>query len=222
MKKLFFSFCLFLMTVTVFAQDYYKEIPNGEFELSEKCTKTKEQKLLLIEEWASINFKPGQYTLQKNDLDGRVTINWETTGETFSKYTRCNVASIYIIDLTEEGYSVKVRKPQCILKPTGFPHQYVMPFRSSVNKAIKQFIDETSEKYYRKSLTWDDDQHIFDIETALYEESIRLPRNQDGTPKASKRYFIMVEKHNICETVRGSVMKANISLLEGLYKTMNQ
>lgn len=210
------------MTVTVFAQDYYKEIPNGEFELSEKCTKTKEQKLLLIEEWASINFKPGQYTLQKNDLDGRVTINWETTGETFSKYTRCNVASVYIIDLTEEGYSVKVRKPQCILKPTGFPHQYVMPFRSSVNKAIKQFIDETSEKYYRKSLTWDDDQHIFDIETALYEESIRLPRNQDGTPKASKRYFIMVEKHNICETVRGSVMKANISLLEGLYKTMNQ
>lgn len=222
MKKLFFSFCLFLMTVTVFAQDYYKEIPNGEFELSEKCTKTKEQKLLLIEEWASINFKPGQYTLQKNDLDGRVTINWETTGEPFSKYTRCNVAGIYIIDLTEEGYSVKVRKPQCILKPTGFPHQYVMPFRSSVNKAVKQFIDETSEKYYRKSLTWDDDQHIFDIETALYEESIRLPRNQDGTPKASKRYFIMVEKHNICETVRGSVMKANISLLEGLYKTMNQ
>lgn len=222
MKKLILSLCLLLMTVTVFAQDYYKKMPNGEYELSEKCSKTKEQKLALIEEWASINFKPSQYTLQKNDLDGRVTINWETKGEPFSKYTQCDVSGVYIIDLTDEGYNVKVRKPQCTLKPTGFPHQYVMPYRSSVNKAVKEFIEETSEKYYRKSLTWDDDQHLFDLETALYEESIRLPRNPDGTPKASKRYFIMVEKHNICETVRGSIMKANMAQLEALYKTLNQ
>ncbi len=222
MKKFILSLCLVLMTVSAFAQNYYKKMPNGEYELSEKCGKTKEQKLALIEEWASISFKPSQYTIQKNDLDGRVTINWETKGEPFSKYTQCDVSGVYIIDLTEEGYCVKVRKPQCTLQITGFPHQYVMPYRSSVKKAVQDFIDETSAKYYRKSLTWDDDQHVADLETALYEESIRLPRNPDGTPKASKRYFIMVEKHNICETVRGSVMKANLSQLEGLYKTMNQ
>ena len=113
-----------------------------------------------------------------------------------------------------------VRKPQCTLKPKGFPHQYVMPFRNSVVKAVKQFIEENSEKYYRKTLTWDDDANLAKLQNELYEESIRLPRNQDGTPKPTKRYFIMVEKHNICETVRGSVLKANVMLLESLYKTM--
>lgn len=222
MKKLILSLCLLLMTVAAYAQSYYKKMPNGEYEVAEKCNKTKEQKFVLVEEWLNINFRPSQYTVQKNEQDGRITVNWETKGEPFSKYTKCNVAGVYIIDLTEQGYQVKVRKPQCILQPTGFPHQYVMPYRSSVSKAVKSFIEETSEKYYGKSLTWEDDQHIFDLENELYEESLRLPRNQDGTPKTSKRYFTMVEKHNICETVRGSVMKANLSLLESLYKTMNQ
>lgn len=204
-----------------FAQSYYKSIPNGEFDLSEKTNLTKEQTAKMVEEWLSINFKPTEYTMQKNELDGRYTINWETKGEPFSKYTQCDVSAVYIIDIADNGYSIKVRKPQCTLKPTGFPHQYVMPYRSSVVKEVKKFIEETSEKYYRKSLTWDDDQHMVDLANELYEESIRLPRNADGTPKANKRYFIMVEKHNICETVRGSIMKANLSNLESLYKTLN-
>ena len=204
-----------------FGQSYYKSIPNGEFDLTEKTSLTKEQTAKLVEEWLSINFKPTEYTMQKNELDGRYTINWETKGEPFSKYTQCDVSAVYIIDIADNGYSIKVRKPQCTLKPTGFPHQYVMPYRSSVVKEVKKFIEETSEKYYRKSLTWDDDQHMVDLANELYEESIRLPRNADGTPKANKRYFIMVEKHNICETVRGSIMKANLSNLESLYKTLN-
>lgn len=204
-----------------FGQSYYKSIPNGEFDLTEKTNLTKEQTAKMVEEWLSINFKPTEYTMQKNELDGRYTINWETKGEPFSKYTQCDVSAVYIIDIADNGYSIKVRKPQCTLKPTGFPHQYVMPYRSSVVKEVKKFIEETSEKYYRKSLTWDDDQHMVDLANELYEESIRLPRNADGTPKANKRYFIMVEKHNICETVRGSIMKANLSNLESLYKTLN-
>lgn len=203
-----------------FGQSYYKSIPNGEFDLTEKTNLTKEQTAKMVEEWLSINFKPTEYTMQKNELDGRYTINWETKGEPFSKYTQCDVSAVYIIDIADNGYSIKVRKPQCTLKPTGFPHQYVMPYRSSVVKEVKKFIEETSEKYYRKSLTWDDDQHMVDLANELYEESIRLPRNADGTPKANKRYFIMVEKHNICETVRGSIMKANLSNLESLYKTL--
>lgn len=222
MKKFFLSLCLLMTAISVYGQNYYKSIPNGEFEITEKCNKDKDQMMKLVDEWLSINFKTTEYTVQKNDLDGRYTINWETKGEPFSKYTKCDVSAVYIIDFINNGYSVKIRKPQCTLKPEGFPHQYVMPYRSSVIKAVKSFIEETSEKYYRKSLTWDDDKHMVDLETELYEESIRLPRNPDGTPKASKRYFIMVEKHNICETVRGSVMKQNLTLLESLYKTMNQ
>lgn len=220
MKNLFLTLCLLMISFAGFGQSYYKSIPNGEFDLTEKTNLTKEQTAKMVEEWLSINFKPTEYTMQKNELDGRYTINWETKGEPFSKYTQCDVSAVYIIDIADNGYSIKVRKPQCTLKPTGFPHQYVMPYRSSVVKEVKKFIEETSEKYYRKSLTWDDDQHMVDLANELYEESIRLPRNADGTPKANKRYFIMVEKHNICETVRGSIMKANLSNLESLYKTL--
>lgn len=221
MKNLFLTLCLLMISFAGFGQSYYKSIPNGEFDLTEKSNLTKEQTAKMVEEWLSINFKPTEYTMQKNELDGRYTINWETKGEPFSKYTQCDVSAVYILDIADNGYSIKVRKPQCTLKPTGFPHQYVMPYRSSVVKEVKKFIEETSEKYYRKSLTWDDDQHMVDLANELYEESIRLPRNADGTPKANKRYFIMVEKHNICETVRGSIMKANLSNLESLYKTLN-
>lgn len=221
MKNLFLTLCLLMISFAGFGQSYYKSIPNGEFDLTEKTNLTKEQTAKMVEEWLSINFKPTEYTMQKNELDGRYTINWETKGEPFSKYTQCDVSAVYILDIADNGYSIKVRKPQCTLKPTGFPHQYVMPYRSSVVKEVKKFIEETSEKYYRKSLTWDDDQHMVDLANELYEESIRLPRNADGTPKANKRYFIMVEKHNICETVRGSIMKANLSNLESLYKTLN-
>lgn len=220
MKNLFLTLCLLMISFAGFGQSYYKSIPNGEFDLTEKTNLTKEQTAKMVEEWLSINFKPTEYTMQKNELDGRYTINWETKGEPFSKYTQCDVSAVYIIDIADNGYSIKVRKPRCTLKPTGFPHQYVMPYRSSVVKEVKKFIEETSEKYYRKSLTWDDDQHMVDLANELYEESIRLPRNADGTPKANKRYFIMVEKHNICETVRGSIMKANLSNLESLYKTL--
>lgn len=221
MKNFILTLCFLMLSVTGFAQNYYKSVPNGEFDLSEKTNLTKEQTAKMVEEWLSINFKPTEYTMQKNEADGRYTINWETKGEPFSKYTQCDVSAVYLIDIEDNGYIIKVRKPQCTLKPTGFPHQYVMPYRSSVVKEVKKFIEETSEKYYRKSLTWDDDQHMVDLANELYEESIRLPRNPDGTPKASKRYFIMVEKHNICETVRGSIMKANLSNLESLYRTLN-
>lgn len=220
MKKLILSLCLLLMSLTAFGNEYYKNLPNGEFEVVEKSGNSKEQMWKLVEEWLSINFKPTEYTVQKNEADGRYTINWTIKGEPFSKYTDCDASAVYIIDINEEGYRVMVRKPQCTLKPKGFPHQYVMPFRNSVVKAVKQFIEENSEKYYRKTLTWDDDANLAKLQNELYEESIRLPRNQDGTPKPTKRYFIMVEKHNICETVRGSVLKANVMLLESLYKTM--
>lgn len=222
MKKLFLTLCLMVMTLAAFGNDYYKNLPNGEYELSEKTNKSKEQMMKLVEEWLSINFKPTEYTVQKNELDGRFTINWTIKGEPFSKYTQCDASAVYLIDITDEGYNVKVRKPQCILKPTGFPHQYGLPYRRTVKNEIKNFIDETSEKYYHKSLTWDDDANMRKLENELYEESLRLPRNADGTPQATKRYFVMVEKHNICETVTGSLLKANLMLLEALHKIMTE
>ena len=220
MKKLILTLCLLLVSLSVFGNDYYKNLPNGEFELSEKSTKSQDQMWRLIDEWISINFKSSEYTVQKNEMDKRYTINWTKKGESFSKYANCEVSVVYIIDILEDGYRVMVRKPQCTLQPTGFPHQYVMPYRRSVIKSLEEFISSTSEKFYHKTLTWDDDKHILELENELYEESLRLPRNSDGTPKPTKRYFVMVEKHNICETVKGSISQLNIELLEELHKTM--
>jgi len=222
MKKFILSLFLLLMCVSIDAQQYYKNVPYGEYEVTESCDKSKDQIFKLIREWLSINFKPTEYTLQINEADSRYIINWEIPGEPYSKYTKCNVSCVYLIDVTDGNYTLKVRKPQCILQPTGFPHQYVLPYRSSVAKAVKSFVEETSEKYYNKSLSWDDDKHMADIANELYEESLRLPRQSDGTPKPTKRYFIIVEKHNICETVTGSIKKANLANLEALYKIISK
>lgn len=221
MKKILFSLFLLLFAVSAYAQNYYKKMPTGEFELNEKSVISKDQRPRAIEEWLSITFKPSDYTFQKNEEDGRYTVTWKSDGETFSKYANCEVSAVYIIDITPEGYSVKIRKPQSTLKIVGFPHQYVLPYRSTVKRELKSFIENYSAKYYRKSLTWDDDDNLRKIENELYEESIRLPRNLDGTPKPTKRYYIMVEKHNICETVSGSLQKANLLNLEALYNVMN-
>lgn len=219
MKKFFISFCLLLLSVTTFAGNYYKKLPAGEYEITEKSVNNKDKMLDLVNDWLASNFKASEYELQQNDY--HLTINWKIKGEPFSKYTECEAAAVYIIDLADYNYTVKVRKPQCTLKPTGFPHQYVMPYRRSVITALDEFITQNSEKYFRKSLTWDDNQNLRTLENEIYEESLRLPRQKDGTPKPTKRYFIMIEKHNILVTVTGSLQKANIELLESLHSILN-
>lgn len=219
MKKLVISLCLLLLSVAAFAGNYYKKLPAGEYEISEKTVNDKDKMLDLVNDWLARNFKASDYELQQNDY--HLTISWKIKGEPFSKYTECDASSVYIIDLADNAYTVKVRKPQCTLMPTGFPHQYVMPYRRSVVKALDEFIETTSAKYYHKSLTWEDNQYMRDLENEIYEESLRLPREKNGNPKATKRYFIMIEKHNLLTTVTGSLQKANIELLESLYTILN-
>lgn len=220
MKKLILSFCLLLLSISASANNYYKKLPAGEFEVTEKTVNTKEKMLDLVNEWFAVNFKPSEYELQQNDY--LLTISWTIKGEPFSKYTECDASAVYIIDIKDNSYTVKVRKPQCQLKPKGYPHQYVLPYRRTIVKELEQFISINSEKYFHKSLTWDDNEHLRTLENELYEESLRLPRKSDGTPKPNKRYFIMIEKHNLLETVTGSLQKAHIELLESLHKILNQ